>query len=595
MERPYDYGRLTDGRDCNYWTLDPTLRRAAERAYADGEFDWARSRLTSFGDLVGTTIADNADVVDRHPPTLHTYDREGNVVNDVEYHPAQRENDRLTYETGVVADAFTAPTDRDDPVGLAHTLTMQAVLSYVDIGFVCPVSMTAGAALVLRNHDDGTLDEYFDRLVARDVDEHIEGAMFLTERQGGSDVGANETVAEPVGDGSYRLTGEKWFCSNVDAEGTLVLARRPDAPDGTDGLSLFLVPHTKPDGEINDAVYRRLKDKLGTKSVPTGEVEFRGALGYLVGDPERGFKYMTTMLNYERVTNATGAVGVMGRALLESKVQAATREAFGSPIEEYPLMRRDLVEMAVDYEAAVAFTFEAVRLLDRYERQRASGPDAAADSDLFKLVRLLVPIAKYRTARMAVDTASDAMEIQGGNGYVQEFVTHRLFRDAQVLPIWEGTSNILSLDVLRALEREDAHEPLFTSLGERLDALTHPRLVALGDVVRDELGALQGTLGTLANEDAAFAQYHAKRLADFVFEVVTASLLLESAQASLDGGDARGALVARRYVDSRLRDSSRRGISEKNRLSDREFEAIVRHATVAPEAFTDEMPSSNSR
>jgi acyl-CoA dehydrogenase len=595
MERPYDYGRLDDGRNCNYWALDPTLRRAAARAYDDEEFDWARPRLDSFGELVGTTIADNADTIDRHPPILHTYDREGNVANDVEYHPKQLENDRLTYETGIVADAFTPPEEREEPVGLAHTLTMQALLSYVDIGFVCPVSMTAGAALVLRNHDDGRLDEYFERLVARDPDEQIEGAMFLTERQGGSDVGANETVAEPADDGTYRLTGEKWFCSNIDAEGTLVLARRPGAPDGTGGLSLFLVPHTKPDGSVNDAVYRRLKDKLGTKSVPTGEVEFDGALGYLVGEPERGFKYMTTMLNYERVTNATGAVGVMGRALLESKVQAATREAFGSPIEEYPLMRRDLVEMAVDYEAAVAFTFEAVRLLDRFERERVRDPDAATDSDLFGLVRLLVPIAKYRTARMAVDTASYAMEIQGGNGYVREFVTHRLFRDAQVLPIWEGASNILALDVLRALERERAHEPLFAALSERLDGLTHPRLVALGDTVRDEVGALQGALGTLAGGDADFAQYHAKSVADFVFEVVTASLLLESAQESLDDGDARDALVARRYVDSRLRESSRNGVTSENRLSDREFDAVVRHATVAPETFTEEVESPDAR
>ena len=225
--------------------------------------------------------------------------------------------------------------------------------------------MTTGVALVLDEFDDGSLDGYFEGLTSRDADEHIEGAMFLTEKQGGSDVGANETVAEEAEDGTYRLTGEKWFCSNIDAEGALALARRPNAPDGTAGLSLFLVPHTRPDGTVNDALFRRLKDKLGTISVPTGEIEFRDAEAYLVGEPENGFRQMTEMLNFERLSNATAAVGIMGRALLESKVRAANREAFGEVIQEYPLMRRDLVDMAVGYEAAAAFTFDGARALDR--------------------------------------------------------------------------------------------------------------------------------------------------------------------------------------------------------------------------------------
>ena len=598
---PFDYGAYDEGRHVNYWRLDPTLRAEAKRVYPDDEFQWAKVRLDEFGELVGNTIADNADVIDDNGPELHTYDRDGNVQNVVEYHPAQHENERLTYESGIVADAFDPPSGRTEPLGLVHTLTMQLLLSYVDVGFVCPVSMTAGSALVLRNHDtDGELDDYFDALTSRSFESVIEGAMFLTEKQGGSDVGAVETVAEPVeaevpdddgtpetmtteSDGgavqtrTYELTGEKWFCSNIDAEGTLALARRPGAPDGTAGLSLFLVPHRTREGELNDQLYRRLKDKLGTISVPTGEVEFDGAEAYLVGEPERGFKYMTTMLNWERITNAVGAVGIMGRALLESNVKAANREAFGNPIQEYPLMKRDLFEMTVDYEAALAFAMEAGKWLDRYERDHD-------DVEAYRLMRTLTPVAKHRTARMAVDTASYAMEIQGGNGYVSEFVTHRLYRDAQVLPIWEGTSNILSLDLLRTFGRESAHETLHSHVETLLESVEDPHLERLAGVVREELGELSQALATLADASTEYAQHEAKQLADYVFDVVTASLLVSNAQRELDASnDARKVVVATWFVEQTLLDAPGRGITDGEALPLEHFDAVVRHASLDSE------------
>ncbi|MFC7046005.1 acyl-CoA dehydrogenase family protein [Halobacteriaceae archaeon GCM10025711] len=601
-DTPVDYSQHEEGRHLNYWRHDPALQAAARRVYPADEFAWAEDRLDEFGGVVGHTIADNSDVVDAHGPELQTYDKHGDLLNEVHYHPAQFENEEATYTRGVVADAFQPPPGRDEPLGLIHTLTMQLLLSYADTGLVCPVSMTAGAALVLRNHDEGHLDEYFERMTTRDYDALVEGAMFLTEEQGGSDVGANETVAEPVAiprhateagtetaeahpDGgavdtrTYALTGEKWFCSNIDAQGTLALARRPDAPEGSKGLSLFLVPHETPDGELNDQTYRRLKDKLGTVSVPTGEVEFHDTEAYLVGEPERGFKYMTTMLNWERVTNAVGAVGIMGRALVESKVQAATREAFGHAIQEFPLMQRDLVEMAVDYEAALAYTMEAGRWLDRYERDHD-------DREAFKLMRTLVPIAKHRTARMAIDTASYAMEIQGGNGYVSDFVTHRLLRDAQVLPIWEGTSNILSLDLLRALEKEDAHEVLIPLVQGYLDDADHDLLAPLVETVQSEFEGLQEALLTLATADGDYAQHEAKQLADYVFDVVTASLLLESAQADLDDGDARAAAVAKWFVENTLQSPEKRGITTGEALPLETFDAIVRFASLRPDELT---------
>ncbi|MFC3477023.1 acyl-CoA dehydrogenase family protein [Halobacterium litoreum] len=572
------YGDLDRGRHCNYWTWDPTLRRHARRHRDD--WAWVDDRLTEWGELVGEEIADNADLANRHAPERHTYDRRGDVQNRVEYHPAQRENDRLTYEFGVVADAFDAPENRDDAPGLAYSLLAQAVLAYTDIGFACPVSMTAGAALVLDNYGEDSvhadvLADYFDRLTAREHDDHVEGAMFLTEKQGGSDVGRNETTAVEAGDGTYRVSGEKWFCSNVDAEGTLVLARRAGAPEGVDGLSLFLVPHTKPDGSLNDQTYRRLKDKLGTRSVPTGEVELAGATGYLVGEPENGFRQMTTMLNFERVANAAGAVGVTGRALLEAKIHAANREAFGRALDEHPLMRRDLAEWTVRYEGMVAVTLAAAHALDAAE---------SGDEDAYALMRALVPIAKYRTGRLSVDATSYAMEIRGGDGYVADYVTHRLLRDAQVLPIWEGPSNVLALDLLRALDRENAAEPLLARIDEHLDSADDDRLAETVETVREERDGLRDALFALAGADRERAQHEAKALADYAYDVFAASSLLALAADRLEAGDAREAVVAEAFVADAF--GSDRPDPE-NALALEHFDAISRYAALDPAELGD--------
>jgi acyl-CoA dehydrogenase len=605
---PIDYAALDEAADCNYWEYDPTLQAMAERIYSAGEREWATERLSAFGEVCGHTIAHNSALVDRNPPELHTYDDYGEVQNHVEYHPKQFENEALTYgEFGLSHDAFHAPEGRDEPLGVSHALMMQTLLSYVDPGFTCPASMTVGAAIVLDEFDDGTLEEFFERLTTDDPDEHIEGAMFLTEEQGGSDVGANETRAEPaesetVSDDApedaevYRLHGEKWFCSNIDGQGALALARRPDAPEGTEGLSLFLVPH-EVEGEPNGQLYRRLKEKLGTLSVPTGEIEFEGAEAYLVGEPERGFKYMAEMMNYCRLSNASAAVAHIGRTLLAAKVRAADREAFGGVLEDYPLMRRDLVELTVDYEAAAAFTFEAARLLDereersdrRADQSSGDGPrDGSDDTDAYRLMRLLVPVAKYKTARLAVDDVSYAMEILGGNGYVEGFVTERFFRDAQVLPIWEGPSNVLSLDVLRALERESAAEALLPYVQEKLDAVEHPHLEPLADEVADAFADLQSGLAALATEDGDYAQYQAKQLADLVFDVVTGALLLEGAQDDIEDGDGRRALVAEGFVNTRFRDESRAIDSgERFAMTDQTFDAVARYASVEPESLVD--------
>ncbi|MDJ1432685.1 acyl-CoA dehydrogenase family protein [Halostagnicola sp. A-GB9-2] len=634
-----DFGEFDEGRGVNYWELDRALQRELERIYTDSEFEWAESRLSTFGRTVGHKIADNADYIDDNGPVLESYDKHGEIQNYVRYPAEQHEDEELAYEAGIVADSFHAPPGREGPMPFSHNLAMQYLLCYADPGFDCPVAMTTGAALVLEKFGDEDLEPYYRALTSRDYDDLVEGAMFLTEKQGGSDVGANETSATYDEESGYwRLEGEKWFCSNIDAEGTLALARTEGAPEGTAGLSLFLVPHADPDGgvttkrerrdrgieeggdplasggntrlppeELNDQYYRRLKDKLGTISVPTGEVEFTGAKAILVGEEQNGFTQMAEMLNIERLSNAAASCGIMGRALLESRIYAANREAFGKTIDQYPLMKADLVDMTVDHEAATAFTFEAARLFSERERaERAKRADGTADGDgetdtavpteagdAYRLMRLLIPIAKARTARMAVDTASYAMEVHGGNGYVNDFVTNRLLRDAQVLPIWEGTENILSLDVLRALEREEAHEPFLEVVQERLDGVDHSALEETAEIVESEYNDLATAMATLAGEDPDYAQLSAKRLAHYIFDVFTAALLLEQAQTALEDGNGRMALLAKRFVANELEEREARGIADGERLPLEHFDAIVRFESVEPERLSESVPADD--
>jgi acyl-CoA dehydrogenase len=581
MEDPVDYATLEEGRHCNYYTYDRALQFELRRRCDADELDWGEPHLHEFGEMIGFTVADNADVAENNPPELRTYDKHGDIANEVVYHPSHTENERLVYEAGVIGNVFEAPAGREAPVSFPYHFGQFYLMEYASsVGLGCPGAMTGGAALVLDTFDDGSLQRFYDGLTARDYDDLMTGAMFLTEKQGGTDVGANEVTAEPQNDGTDELYGEKWFCSNIDSAAALVLARRPDAPDGTEGLSLFLVSTHDRDGEPTDYRFRRLKDKLGTRTVPTGEVVFEGAEAYLVGEPENGFKQMSEMLNAERLYNAISACGVLGRSLLESKVHAANREVFGKRLNEHPLMRRDLLEMAIDHEAALAFTFEAVEALHRRER--------GSEDEAHRLMRILVPTAKYRTARMAVDTTSYAMEIKGGNGYIEEFVHPRLLRNAQVLPIWEGASNVMALDILRAMNREAAHEPLLSLIDERLDAVTHPTIESLAAEIRDERDGLEAAIATIGTEAVEYAQRQAKELADYIFDVTTAAVLIEQAQWQLDEDDnARKALVARRFVDSYLRESDERGITDADELSTEAFDATVRYAGLDPEQLEE--------
>lgn len=465
---------------------------------------------------------------DRHGPVLRSHDRDGNRIDEVVYHPAYREMERLAYGSGIVGlrydDAIRAQRGR---IPYAVIYSLGYLFAQADSGLYCPICMTDGVARVIEKFGSEKLQcEFIPKLASRDRAQLFQGAMFLTEKQGGSDVGLNECRAARDGEHEdiWRLYGDKWFCSNVSAEAILALARPDGAPEGTRGLGLFLVPKTLDDGSRNHYRINRLKDKLGVRTMATGEVTFDGAIAHVVGDITRGFSLMTEMLNLSRLYNSVASVAIMRRVLFEAVRHACSHVAFRRPIADHPLMQRTLAELIVEHEAATALVFEAIRQLDAAD----AGSEEAA-----RALRLLTPLTKYFTARRAVQAASEAMEVLGGNGYIEEFITARLLRDAQVLPIWEGTTNILVLDALRAMNKEGSHEVLLKQNLDRfrlagpaaacLDEDDRRRLVATVEECRCEV------TGLISRERSEF---EAKRVTDRLIRVTQLALLAAETEQS---------------------------------------------------------------
>ena len=389
------------------------------------------------------------------------------------------------------------------------------------MGLFCPICMTDGVARVLELSGSGPLvKETIERLTTRDVSKLWQGAMFLTERQGGSDVGANRVTAREE-KGRWLLNGDKWFCSNVGAEAILALARMPGGPSGTQGLGLFLVLRHRPEGNGRTVVIHRLKEKLGVRSMATGEVTFAETEATLLGGVGEGFKQMAEMLNLSRLYNAVGSVAAMRRATLEALAYGAERRAFGQSLWSPPLWRSTMADVVAETLGAFGLAFEAVRALDRAD---------SGDGEARRLARILIPMAKILCGKLAVQIVSEAMEAIGGNAYIEESILPRLLRDCQVLPIWEGTSNILSLDVLRANRRERAHESFFARVREAVEtARPAPALAAHAGEVQERLEKDARYLERLEAQSPEDQQRGARQWVEAAGRTMTLALLLEAA------------------------------------------------------------------
>jgi acyl-CoA dehydrogenase len=418
---------IPDPPHVSYWEASPHLQRLCRRKLGDAAWRVAEPRLASMGGRAALEVAPLAQIADREGPRL--------VDGRVEYHQAYREMQRVAYGSGIIAMKYP-PTPETTLVSFA----LGYLFAMAEMGLYCPLCMTDGVAHVLTRY--GTreqIDRVVPHLTATDLDQLWTGGMFLTERAGGSDVGANQTVAR-----NGRLSGEKYFCSNADADAVLVTARPDGAPEGIRGIRTYLLLTRDNPGVTID----RLKDKLGVRSMPTGEVTLRDAPAEEIG----GFEAIAEMMNLSRLYNAVASVAVIGRAIHEARWYVERRRAFGRRVVEFPLVEETLFDLEAEHLGALLMTFEALTTED------------------LRLKRILTPIVKAVTGKLAVPCVSECMELIGGVGYIEDRPMARLLRDAQVLPIWEGTTNILALDMLRGARKERAHEPMLARIRASLPA-----------------------------------------------------------------------------------------------------------------------------
>ena len=533
---------VPDSRGINAFRADPAFDALLSVYVAEALRPVLRDRLDRMGALVGDRLETLALTADRNPPRLHHRSRTGAPRQSIEKHPAFEEMERIAFgEFGLAAMSHRAGV-----FGVPHKLPPIAkyalvyLLVQAEFGLCCPLSMTdALTRTLVKFGDEALIDRYFEALTSQDMVQLFQGAMFMTEQAAGSDVGAIDTVARPDGDG-WRLWGDKWFCSNPDAALAMVLARAEGSGAGTRGLSLFLLPRHLPDGRPNAYRIVRLKDKLGTRSMASGEIELNGALAHLVGDPGQGFEQMTDMINMSRLANGVRSAGLMRRSVNEALYVAGAREAFGRRLIDMPLMRRQLAKMLVTAEQGRAMVFHTARVLEAAD---------AGDAQMAKVLRILTPLIKFRTCRDARRVAGDAMEVRGGCGYIEDWSDARVLRDAHLGSIWEGTSNIVALDVARAARREGALDALVAYLGGLLGETEDPQAAR----IRIALDRATAVMDAAAGGDGLDAE--TRRAASSIYHAASAAILHWEG-ALLAGHDpAAGAdrtALARMVLDHRL-------------------------------------------
>lgn len=535
--------------DChgeNFFETDVSFRSLLAMRLPKEVLDFIHPHLGRLGALAGGRLNELAATADkeRNKPILRTRNRFGVDEDWIEFHPAYREMERVAFtEYGIHAMSRTTGVlgwpKRFIPLA---KYAFQYVFVQAEFGLMCPISVTDSSTYLIETYGDAALrNRFLPGMTSTDPTRLLKGAQFMTERSGGSDVGTNRLRAVPTGE-TWKLYGDKWFCSAVDADVVLLLARPEGAESGTRGLGLFAMPRVLDDGRRNSYRVARLKDKLGTRSMASGEVIFEGATAYLVGDVGMGLKQMLDQVNLSRLSHGVRAAAMMRRCLNEALVVSHQRSAFGRRLADMPLHRRQMMKLLLPTEQALSmFTYTAQCM------QQADEGDVLAQLQL----RILTPLLKFRSCRDNIKVATGAMEVRGGNGYIEDFVNERLVRDAHLGVLWEGTSNINAIDaVQRSAGKEGAHNAVIDALQEWLGGLSDIP-ADLARTAIDELrlagafidSCVQSQDGEADSRSAASRMYHA----------ISAVLLLgEGAWIGQTRGDSRRMLIGQQVLRYRL-------------------------------------------
>jgi alkylation response protein AidB-like acyl-CoA dehydrogenase len=520
----------------NFYSSDRIFRHLLERSLSIEGRTYMAPKLEHLGSRVAKEMDELSMTADKHGPELRLRNHYGETVNHIAFHPAY---DRLM-AIAVESEMFYVkwePDMRYRFAGENHALGFAAgyLFAMGESGQYCPLAMTDGVArLIDRYAEPSDQHRLMPHIYTMDPAELYTGAMFLTEKAGGSDVGANLVTATHEADNLYRLNGEKWFCSNANADIIFALARPEGAPEGTKGLSIFLVEKTLADGSPNPMRIMRLKDKLGVRSMASAEILMTDTIGKRVGQEHQGFKIMADMINLQRLYNAVAAVGGSRRGLAEAYQFLQYRPAFGQYAIEHALVRRKLHELGSHHLANCYLTWRAIQALDRAD----NGDEREAH-----LVRLLTPIIKKWTAEKGVYMLRESMELMGGQGYIEDGVMPKLLRDALVLPIWEGAGNIMVLDMVRAAQKTEGLQYLLADISAMsqgrnlfdINAEQHEAIEQYGQVMQRKLSACQQVAEQLFQQERETVEATAAPLFEQLAQLYAMGLMIQNLDSTSRG------------------------------------------------------------
>lgn len=536
-----------DCHGANFYDIDPAFRVLLEHYMAPDLHTHLAPHFSRLGGIAGGRLDELARIADRHPPELHPRDAFGREEDWIEYHPAYREMEEIAFDAfGLHAMNHRGGVlDWPSPMGALAKYAATYLFVQGEFGLMCPISLCDTAAFMVGRYATPEIrDRYLQRMTAPSREEMWTGTQFMTERIGGSDVSQLEVEAR-MEDGEWRIYGDKWFCSHTDSGVILILARSGERSAGSKGLSLFLVPRWLEDGSRNTFRTQRLKPKLGTKSMATGEVRFEGALGYLLGEEGRGLRQTMDQVNLSRLSHGVRAAAMMRRCLNEALTAARGRTAFNTTLDTHPLMRRQLLKIMLPTEQALSAFLYTASVMEKAD----NGDEAAAT-----VLRLLTPLIKFRACRDNIPVATAAMEVRGGNGFIEDWVNARLVRDAHTGVLWEGTSSIVALDVIRrAVPQAQAHKALAAALHDLLDSSA-----GLPGQFKGELDGMLDRAVAFADDVARDpnSESFARQATNALYHSATAALLAhEGALMAEKTGDARRMVLARLVIDNRLRAS----------------------------------------
>ena len=524
----------------NQYSEDRVLREYLARTLPAALCETLQPGLQEMGELAGGPLY-GFQRADRANEPMHTpWDAWGNRIDQVEVSPLWRAAEPLAARSGLIAIPYERANGQWSRV---HQFALVYLFTPSTDVYSCPLAMTDGAARTLTHHcNDALIARALPHLTARDPAQFWTSGQWMTESTGGSDVGLSETVAKRDADGRWRLHGRKWFTSAVTSQMALTLARPEGNPAGGKGLALFYLETRDEAGRLNGIVVHRLKDKLGTRKVPTAELTLDGTLATPVTGLSEGVKHIAPMLNITRTWNGVSSIAFMRRAIALARDYARRRYAFGAPLADKPLHVDTLAGLQAEFEAAFHLVFHLVEMIGREEA------DALRPGER-DLLRLLTPVVKLTAGKQVVAVCSEALECFGGAGYVEDTGLPALLRDAQVLSIWEGTTNVLALETLRAGTAGAALQTLVELVSELSAGVQEARLVPLAAAASEAVNRAGRWMESAAAQDGSAAEEGARRYALTLGRALALALLVRHAQWVLsNSGDQRALAAALRFA-----------------------------------------------